>query len=173
MKEGAIKKILQISMIVDDLEAYLRRWNDDFGIGPWILMEFNENTVDEQYIHEKPEKWGVKVAVCNSLNVQLEMIQPLYGDIDPMLFLKSHGPGIHHIAVEPTGDFPAWKEKLREMDKLHFLYGGKEAGASGVREFEFVDLQKELGAVMETYYDTGGFVPGPSTFRGYYPPREE
>ncbi len=69
MKKPAIEKILQISIIVDDLGAYVKRWNDDYGIGPWTLMNFNESTLDKQRIEGKDTKWGIKMALCDALNI--------------------------------------------------------------------------------------------------------
>ena len=173
MAEPAIDRVLQISMVVDDLEAYVKRWNDEYGIGPWTLMEFNEHTLKAQRIEGKAQKWGMKMALCNALNIQLELIQPLYGDTTYMRFLQEHGPGLHHLAIEPAGGFPAWAERLRERGGPGFVLGGNEAGQRGERQFEYVDLRRELGTIFETYYDTGGFQPGTGTAAGTYPPREE
>lgn len=172
MKKPAIDKILQISIILDDLDAYMKRWNDDYGIGPWVRLNFNENTLDEQRIQEQPAKWGIKMALCDALNVQIELIEPVYGDTTYMRFLKEHGPGLHHLAIAPNGGFEAWKEGLRERGKLSFIIGGNEKGAAGEREFEYVDLRDELGVILETYYDTNGFIPGPNPAAGTYPAQE-
>ena len=173
MEKPAIKKILQLSMIVDDLDAYIRRWNDDYGIGPWTILEFTEKTMHELRIQEVPEPWGMRMAMCDALNIQLELIQPLYGETDYMIFLREHGPGLHHMAIEPAGGFEAWCAGLKARGKLHFILGGNELGAKGEREFEYVDLRDELGSVFETYYDTNGFEPGSANFVGTYPPAKE
>ena len=173
MEKPAIKKILQISMIVDDLDAYMRRWNDEYGIGPWTILQFNEKTLLRQHIKGKDEPWAMRMATCDALNVQLELIQPLYGESDYMVFLREHGPGLHHIAIEPAGGFPVWAEGLKARGVDHFLLGGREQGAQGQREFEYVDLRADLGTIFETYYDTNGFVPGPAPFAGTYPPSDE
>lgn len=168
-----IEKILQISMVVDDVHAYVRRWNDDYGIGPWTFLHFDENTLDAQRIGGAPGKWGIDMALCDALNVQIELIEPLYGDTTYMKFLKENGPGLHHLAIEPKGGFPAWKDFLAERGKDHFIVGGNEMGAQGQRQFEYVDLRDELGAILETYYDTDGFKPGPRPFAGTYPKETE
>ncbi|MBE6009037.1 MAG: glyoxalase [Lachnospiraceae bacterium] len=169
MAEPTIKKILQISMVVDDAKRYAKCWNDDYGIGPWTFLHFDETTLDAQRIEGAPAKWGVELALCDALNVQIELIEPLYGDTTYMQFLKEYGPGLHHMAVEPTGGFPAWKEFLQARGKDHFIVGGNEMGAQGQRQFEYVDLRDELGVILETYHDTDGFMPGPVPFDGTYP----
>lgn len=170
MPEPAISRVLQVSIVVDDLEGYVRRWNDTYGIGPWVLMEFNEYTLQAQRIGGKKAPWGMKMALCDALNIQLELIQPTYGETTYMQFLREHGPGLHHLAIEPEGGFPAWEKRMRERGAQPFVLGGNEAGAQGQREFEYVDLRGELGAIFETYYDTGGFQPGAGPLAGTYPP---
>lgn len=172
MQKPVIKKILQISIVVDNLDSYMKCWNNDYGIGPWTLLNFNENTLDKQRIDGVSGKWGIRMALCDALNVQLELIEPVYGDTTYMQFLKEHGPGLHHLAIEPCGGFEAWKKALTERNKLNFIIGGNEMGAQGEREFEYVDLRDELGAILETYYDTNGFIPGPNPAAGTYPPQE-
>lgn len=167
--EPKIKKILQICMVVDDVKKYVKKWNDAYGIGPWTFLHFDETTLDEQRIDGAPAKWGIDMALCDALNVQIELIEPLYGDTTYAQFLKEHGPGLHHLAVEPTDGFPAWADFLKERGKDQFVIGGKEMGAQGARQFEYVDLRDDLGAILETYHDTDGFEPGAGPFVGTYP----
>ncbi len=86
-----------------------------------------------------------------------------------MQFLKKNGPGLHHLAIAPNGGFEAWAETLKEIGKYEFIVGGNEQGSQGEREFEYVDMTDELGCILETYYDTNGFKPGPKLLAGTYP----
>lgn len=170
MKKPAINRVLQVCMVVDDLDAYVKHWNNDYGIGPWALFNFNESTLEQQRVEGADGKWGTRMALCNALNIQLELVQPLYGETTHMIFLREHGPGLHHLAIEPSGGFETWVENLKERSKDHFILGGNEKGSHGEREFEYVDLRDELGAILETYNDFNDFQPGPNPVAGTYPP---
>ena len=145
-KEPAIKKLLQVSMVVDDLEAYVKRYNDEYGIGPWHILEFDENSVKKMHINGEDAKWGIKLAFCDSLNVQLEFIEPTYGESPYMTFLREHGPGLHHIYADTE---PGFMSKMVGKGYTPIV-GGEERGG---RKFNYLDLGKELGCIMEFIED--------------------
>jgi methylmalonyl-CoA/ethylmalonyl-CoA epimerase len=35
------EKVLQIAMVVEDCDEAVKKWADDYGIGPWKIYEFN------------------------------------------------------------------------------------------------------------------------------------
>ena len=39
--------IIQIGLVVRNCDASVRRWADEYGIGPWQIYEFNPETVTE------------------------------------------------------------------------------------------------------------------------------
>ena len=45
MRQPAFTETLQIALVVRDLEATMRTYVDDYGIGPWAIYEFNPDTV--------------------------------------------------------------------------------------------------------------------------------
>jgi hypothetical protein len=46
-----VPKIGQISMIVDNALEYAKRYNDDFGIGPWHFLHFDETNMTGMSVH--------------------------------------------------------------------------------------------------------------------------
>ncbi len=58
-------KIGQISMIVDDALACAKRWNDEYGIGPWHFLHFNEENMTGMEVHGKPVEYAMDIALCN------------------------------------------------------------------------------------------------------------
>ena len=145
-REPAIKKVLQISMVVNDAEAYAARYNDEYGIGPWTILDFNKETTKAMYINGEKADWGIRLAFCNSLNVQLELIEPTYGESPYMQFLRERGPGLHHVYAETEENF---MKKMSDKGYVPFV-GGEERGG---RRFNYLDLGKELGLVMEFIED--------------------
>lgn len=75
--KGNFTKVLQIGIVVDDLKAYLKRYVDDYGIGPWNIYHFNKNSVKEMTINGEKNDFDIKLALCNYYNVQIELIEPI------------------------------------------------------------------------------------------------
>ena len=47
MAEPCFNDTVQIGIVVRDLEATMRRYVDEYGIGPWEIYEFNPDTVED------------------------------------------------------------------------------------------------------------------------------
>ena len=47
MREPVFTETVQVALVVRDLEASMRTYVDDYGIGPWEIYEFNPDTVAE------------------------------------------------------------------------------------------------------------------------------
>ena len=98
MAEPAFTETLQVAIIVRDLEAAMRTYVHDYGIGPWAIYEFNPDTVQ----HEgggQPVESSWRLALASVGQVHWELIQPLddrstYGE-----FLAEKGEGVHHVGV--------------------------------------------------------------------------
>jgi hypothetical protein len=46
MREPVFTETLQLGVVVRDLEATMRRYVDDYGIGPWEVYEFNAGNAE-------------------------------------------------------------------------------------------------------------------------------
>jgi hypothetical protein len=51
MREPSFNETLQIGIVVRDLETAMRRYVDDYGIGPWDIHEFNAGNADDLHEH--------------------------------------------------------------------------------------------------------------------------
>ena len=132
--------ILQIAIVTEDLEKTVHSYQDTFGVGPWDFYQFPGSN---------------KLAVCNSLNVQLELIEPIRPD-DPMaVWLKAHGPGIHHIAVNQTCGFSAAKERMESAGGRTYKSIPDTSGQKNAH----IDLLTVLGCNVEIYERPADFVP--------------
>ena len=158
MKKPFFNKLAQISVVVDDLYAYMRRYNDDYGIGPWTILHFDGANTRDMIIKDKYEDFDIRLAVCDCLNVQWELIQPLSDNGTYAEFLKKNGPGIHHVCMEPAEGYHKIRQTLAERGNGETLIGGVDAGDM---QFSYVDLTKDLGFVVELMNPPEGFVPQP------------
>ncbi len=152
-------QIGQISMIVDDVLAYAKRWNDDYGIGPWHFLHFTEENMTNMTVHGNEEAYAMDIALCNMYdNIEIELIAPRDERSAYAEFLREHGPGLHHIAmVTPHGGFTEVKRQLEKNNIAHIQGGSDPMG----QEFAYYDLTAELGCIIELNDRPDDFQPLP------------
>jgi hypothetical protein len=161
-------EIAQISVIVDDVFTWVKRYNDEYGIGPWIILHFTPENTKNMTVHGKDESFEMYLALCDSLNVQLELIQPISDNSSYAEFLKSHGPGLHHMCMRSKEGHASILEKLKARGHEETLLSGLDSGGM---EFCYFDLTEDLGFIVELCNPPEDFVPLPPDFT--YPPAEK
>src|SRR5215213_9648803 len=103
-REPVFTQTGQIGIVVRDLDATLRRFAEEFGIGPWQIWEVTpENAPDLRHDGE-PLRAATRSAVAMVGGVMWEVSQPLDEHGIFARFLAERGEGVHHIAVT-TPDF--------------------------------------------------------------------
>jgi methylmalonyl-CoA/ethylmalonyl-CoA epimerase len=163
MTKPIFTQALQICVVVDDLDTYMKSYNDDYGIGPWLIYDFNKDTVSNMTIHGKKVDYSMKLALCNFLNVQWELIEPTSDNSIYAEFLKQHGPGLHHIALG-TENYEETIQKLADKG-IHEIQGGTWNNLI----YSYLDTSKDLGFIAEIYSVPEGFeFPVEKT----YPPKK-
>lgn len=150
--ESQIKKLLQIGIIVEDLEAAIKQYEENFGIGPWKTGRLGPDTMPKLYVDGKPGDLEFKMAFCHCFGLEIELIQPV-SESAYSKWLKEHGPGIHHIAVMTKDSFKDVIAKNKELTGKEPWVWAKDTGAPEGRnlEFAYLDLTKELGLFVEVY----------------------
>ena len=146
MKKSLVNKILQIGIVVKDVEKSVQTWEEVYGIGPWqVFGEEASGAVTEMKVWGEYKNYSAKVAMCNVADVEIELLQPTDDISDYARFLKEHGEGIHHLAVEE--DKPAFN-KLMEARHIPEITSGVIAGFG---KYMYFDTRDDLGFIAETY----------------------
>lgn len=136
---------LQVAVIVRNLDAAVRRYADDYGIGPWAILEFNPATVTDMVIDDAPARYAMRLAVANLGRLQIELIEPLDNESIYARHLAEHGEGLHHLALA-VEDYARAEEVLR--GKGHrILMGGKYNSVT----FSYFSTEQDLGFPVELY----------------------
>jgi methylmalonyl-CoA/ethylmalonyl-CoA epimerase len=99
MREPVFTETKQIALVVRDLEATMRTYVHEYGIGPWEIYEFNPETVSEMQKDGEPAELAFRLAVTMVGSVQWELIQPLDDRSIYAEHLAAKGEGLHHVAV--------------------------------------------------------------------------
>jgi methylmalonyl-CoA/ethylmalonyl-CoA epimerase len=146
----AFKQLLQIGIIVRDVDAAVKKFEEDFGMGPWdVSFMSNEGHCADLKIDGKLYDGKVsKMAFLRRYGMELELIEPI-GDTPYKQWLLEHGPGIHHIAVVTEDDYDTVLNKYRATK-------GKEPWIRGqamnnLMDFSYLDYREELGLIVECY----------------------
>ncbi|WP_433667086.1 VOC family protein [Nocardia sp. CA-136227] len=135
--------ITQMGYVVHDINAEMRRWLAH-GVGPWFYVHDVQTDYFTHRGSESPMK--MSVALANSGDVQIELIQPrndapsLYRE-----FLESGREGLQHIAYW-TEDYQGLYDKA-----LSLGYEVGHEGAIGGEQgrFAYFDTEKTFGHIIE------------------------
>ena len=145
-RDPSFTETLQIGIVVRDLDATIRRYEDDFGIGPWDTHEINSADIKNLREYGQPaveHAWRVAVTTIGS--VVWELIQPLDQAGIYARFLTEKGEGVHHIALAT----PEFDELVaRQIKQGHELVGSGELG--GIR-VAYLATDAELGVITEIF----------------------
>ena len=141
MREPLFTETKQIAIVVRDLEATMRTYVDEYGIGPWEIYEFNPDNVSEMV----PPDCAWRIAVTMVGSVQWELIQPLDDKSIYAEHLAKHGEGLHHVAVGGTG----FDETLAEAKAKgrRVIQSGHYKGAT----FAYLSTDEDLRVITEVF----------------------
>jgi hypothetical protein len=157
-----IVDVTQVAVIVRDLEASMRTYVEEYGIGPWNIFEFNPSTGSAMVVDDEPTEYAMRVALTRIGSVEWELIQPLDDRSDYAAFLAQHGEGVHHVAITTDRGYDDSVQALR--DKGHHVRQG--GGYKGNR-FVYMSTDRDLGVVTELVDATEGALAVPDAV---YPP---
>jgi hypothetical protein len=136
-------RIAQIGYVVRDIDAAMDNWVKH-GVGPWFYVD----RVQTDYFRYRgvDSDMQMSVALANSGDVQLELIQPrndapsMYKD-----FLDSGREGAQHIAY--------WSNDFQTLLDRALAEGytiGQEGSIGGAHgRFAYLDTEVEQGTVIE------------------------
>jgi len=132
---------------VRDLEATMRRYVDDYGIGPWEVYEFDVGKAEDFREYGQPVERSWRLAVATVGHVQWELIEPLDDESVYARFLAEKGEGVHHVAVA-TPDFDETVAQATRGNSV--ILSGEFAGA----RVAYLGTDRDLGVVIEIFSGT-------------------
>lgn len=143
----AFTKTMQIGIVVPNLEAAVRKYEDVFGIGPWDFMEIGPENAEDVRVDGKPTAWKSRIAMTMVGGMMWELIQPL--DENEMFgrFLAQRGGvgGVHHVAVH-TPDFKGVVQTEAERGNRPIMSGT----FTGI-DIHYLNTEPELGVILEVF----------------------
>ena len=145
MREPVFTETMQIGIVVRDLEATMRRYVDDFGIGPWDIVEFHPEDAPDLHEHGKRVGRSWRLASTMIGRVQWELIEPLDDESVYARFLAEKGEGVHHIALAPSNFDEAVAAQAERGNEL--VLSGTFSGY----RVAYLATDRDLGVVAEIF----------------------
>ena len=138
MREPVFDETMQLGIVVRDLEATVRRYEDDYGIGPWEFAQIDLGEANNYREHGQPAERSNRIAVATVGQVMWELIEPLEEEGIYARFLAEKGEGIHHVAVAT----PNFYETVAQAERENKVILSCEF--SGI-DIAYLDTQRDLG----------------------------
>lgn len=142
--EPVFKEAVQLGIVVRDLDATVRRYQDDYGIGPWEFARIDLGEANDYREHGEPAERSNRVAMAMVGRVMWELIEPLDEDGIWARFLAEKGEGVHHVAVA-TQNFGEAVAQAERGDGVML-----SCRHSGV-DIAYLDTLSDLGVVLEVF----------------------
>lgn len=162
----------QIGIVVPDVERAVRVLNDEYGISPWILLDFGdcgrgEFVTTENVVLDGKEvgSFATRAAICDALNIQLEIMEPVSKKGVHYECLKKYGPMTQHLSMKQSLPY---EEIKRRMDEAGFT-GGQVATVDTTETCLYADHMDLLGMYLEVHKRPEVFVPPQVKFETYPP----
>lgn len=97
----ALKKAVQIGIVVPNLERSTTLLQQLFGIAPFKFVEWPNRPDSKYWFRGREEGIKLRQGFVQAGDLELELIEPLEGEHNAYRqFLNEHGGGIHHVLFE-------------------------------------------------------------------------
>jgi Glyoxalase/Bleomycin resistance protein/Dioxygenase superfamily len=136
---------VQIGIVVRDLEATMRTYVEEYGLGPWEIHEFHPENLEDFHEYGRPVGRSWRLASTMVGQVQWELIQPLDDESIYARFLAEKGEGVHHIAVTAPSFDDLVAAEAQHGRKLPL------SGTFGGWKVAYLDTEHSLGVMTEIY----------------------
>lgn len=166
-------EVEQLGIVVKDLDEAVRILNDEFGLGPWIFLKFgycedgDDNHVevgdcvnDGNYIG----KFGIRAAICEQLNIQLELLQPVTPGTSLAVHMEKNGDDVHHLSLVHE----EYEKAVSRIKEAGFT-GGQTCTIDITETCFYSDHLDPLGLFLELHKRPENFEP-PAIRLETYPP---
>ncbi len=137
----------QVALVVNDLEAAVRRWHQHLGVGPWTAYTLAPPKLTDCTYHGERVDFSLRHALAFAGDLQFELVQPLSG---PSIFadhLERHGEMLQHVG-QYVDDHPAAVQDYLDRGFTP-LQSARGFGAEGDGAFAYFAPPDGIDLVVE------------------------
>jgi hypothetical protein len=104
------KEIIQVGILVKDAAEAAKKLEKLIGIGPFEILEPEYRDLTYR---GKTGKFKTRIALAKAGPIQIELMQPLYGENILDEFAQRKGYGLHHLGIR-TDNMEQSVKEMRE-----------------------------------------------------------
>lgn len=160
--ESLLKSVDQIAVVVRDLDASMKKYVEEFGIGPWAVYTFRPEIMTSMTFRGKDQPYVMKLALATVGDMMYELIEPVEGPNTYEEFLNEHGEGLHHFGYF-VDDIDAAIEEM-EGKGYPLLQSGRGFGTQDDGAYAYFETQDALGCIAEAIMLPPEMPPPEQTF---------
>lgn len=142
-----MRSVDQVAVVVRDLDAAMRRYADQLGIGPWDVYTYGPHRMHTMTLHGENRPYVMKLALAFLGDTMYELIESLEGPNIYEEFLSGRGEGLHHLGYYVENIDDAIAEMAAKGYAL--LQSGRGFGVDGDGAYAYFDTERDLGCIVE------------------------
>ena len=142
-----IPETRQICIVTRDLDAMVRRYADELGIGPWWVNEYSAPDLFDTTYRGQPVVHSMRLALAWTGALNWEIIQPLDGPSIYKDFLERNEEGVQHVGIMLSDLGMTWEECHQDFKARGFEII-QEGSWKRVR-FCYYDTLASSGTIIE------------------------
>ena len=158
-----IGSIDQVAVVVRDLDASMKKYVEEFGIGPWSVYTFSPDWIRMTFRGQE-QGYAMKLALAQVGEMMYELIEPVQGPNTYEEFLNEHGEGLHHLGYFVDDIDTA----IDQMEKAGYslLQSGRGFGANDDGAYAYFETEDALGHIVEAIEMPPEMPPPERTYPG-------
>lgn len=147
MGESGFKAVNQVAVVVRDLDAAMKRYVEDLGIGPWDVYTYGPQRLHTMTFRGKDQPYVMKLALAWIGGTMYELIEPIQEPTTYHEFLANGGEGLHHLGYfveDIDAEIAAMARKGYAL-----LQSGRGFGVDGDGAYAYFESEDRLGCIVE------------------------
>ena len=145
MSETRINGIVQIGILVRNVDEAVRQYAKLLGVGDWNINYVDTDHGKGRNFRVDGKEVAVKAKIAWTMigDIELELIEPQDDSSIYAEYLRSNGPGVHHLMFG-TSNYQHTVEEMHRHGVESFMSGELQS-----TEFQLFDTRQMLGTNCE------------------------
>jgi hypothetical protein len=133
-------EIIQVGILVKDAAEAAKKLEKLIGVGPFEILEPEYRDLTYR---GKTGKFKIRIALAKAGPIQIELMQPLYGETIYDEFAQRKGYGLHHLGIKTDN----MERSVKEMDGRGFrvIQSGNRPGL----KWAYLSTEEQTGVIFE------------------------
>jgi len=134
------KEIIQVGILVRDVSEAAKNFEKFIGIGPFEILEPDYRDLTYR---GKSGKFKMRIALARAGSIQIELMQPMYGETIYDEFAQRRGYGLHHLGIKTDN----MEQSVKEMQEKGFrvIQSGNRPGV----KWAYLSTEDQTDVIFE------------------------